>query len=712
MRFRGVILRAAALLVVLMVGMVAGPDGVEAQSAVDYDADDDGMIEIEWLEQLDAVRWDLDGDGFADDGANAERYFGAFPDAAEGMGCADGCRGYELTRDLDFKSAGSYAAGAVNGKWTSGDGWLPIGTSGSFDASFDGNGGTIAGLFISRRGNDHPNISGLFGISSGDVSRIGVVDVDIRVESYERDSSVGGLAGSNYGNVVDSYTTGKISGVYPYVGGLIGTNRGSITSSYANSSVSGQEVTGGLVGANWGSITLSYASGDVLSEEDAGGLVGRNRGGISYVYSTGNVSGNISGGLVGQSLGGSIRHAFATGDVSGNYAAGGLVGSSGSIVAFTYATGNVSVIVTADYLCAGGLIGGSSGSIISSYAKGNVSARFSTANQRWGQLFALIGGFVCSNEGSIKSGYSTGSVALESIADIESVGIPPILSMYVGGFAGRNHSDGGIKFSYSVGNVLSTDEEFVIGGFTGKNDGIGTVAANYWNTETSGQLVAVGEGSDTGIVGKTVTDLQEPTGYTGIYADWLSDIDNADEDFDETTGVDDVWDFGTSSQYPALKADLDDSGHASWWEFGSQHGRPQPTATPTPIATDTPTPTATATATSTPTVTPTPTETATPTSTATPTETPTMTPTPTDTPVPTATATHTPAPTATPEPPTQTPVILVVTATPSGDAPSGGGCNSVDGVPLGVGAANLLLMVGPLGLIGGVRRHMVKIQRA
>lgn len=43
-----------------------------------------------------------------------------------GMGCAEGCRRYELTRDLDFKSAGSYASGAVNETWTSRSGWLPI----------------------------------------------------------------------------------------------------------------------------------------------------------------------------------------------------------------------------------------------------------------------------------------------------------------------------------------------------------------------------------------------------------------------------------------------------------------------------------------------------------------------------------------------------------------------------------------------------------
>ena len=58
---------------------VAGADVVGAQSPVDYDADDDGLIEIEWLEQLDAVRWDLDGDGVVEDGGNAEKYAAAFP---------------------------------------------------------------------------------------------------------------------------------------------------------------------------------------------------------------------------------------------------------------------------------------------------------------------------------------------------------------------------------------------------------------------------------------------------------------------------------------------------------------------------------------------------------------------------------------------------------------------------------------------------------
>ncbi|MDE2688299.1 MAG: hypothetical protein OXI16_12500 [Chloroflexota bacterium] len=271
--------------------------------------------------------------------------------------------------------------------------------------------------------------------------------------------------------------------------------------------------------------------------------------------------------------------------------------------------------------------------------------------------------------------------------------------------------------------MTGNGENVLISGFVGRNDEGSSIAASFWNTETSGESTGVGEGPNTGVEGKTVAELQEPIDYTGIYSAWLLDLDNADGDYDETTGVDDVWDFGTSSQYPELKADLDDSGHASWWEFGPQHGRPQPTATPTPIATATPTPTATATATATPTITPTPTntpiptETPTPTATAThtptatPTETPTMTPTPTDTPVPAATATHTPMPTDTPEPtatpvpPTQTPVIIVVTATPDADAPTAGGCNSVGAVPVGTGMASLLLLLAPVGVAFAARRR-------
>ena len=664
----------AALSIVFMFGAMAGLNGVNAQSPIDYDSDDDGLIEIEWLEQLNAVRWDLDGNGLVDVDGDAEAYWVAFPDAADGMGCAEGCRGYELTRELDFKSAGSYTSGVVNDRWTSGNGWLPIGVHDSFRASFEGNNYAIANLWMRRSGANQPEYVGLFGSNSGDLVRIGLIELDLIGKV-----NVGGLVGRNQGSITSSYSTGNVSGE-AHVGGLIGVNDGDVTSSHASSIVTGGLV-GGLVGQQRrdGSITFSYATGSVSSEsERAGGLVGENSGEITSSFASGNVKGGIFvGGLVG--FGVDIVSSYASGNVSGESAVGGLVGAGWGVHS-SYAIGNVS-----GERAVGGLVGIGS-EVTLSYASGSVS----------GQNF--VGGLV-GDGGSITSSYAAGSVSGEGI---------------VGGLVGNK--EGFIRSSYAIGNVSSND---VVGGLVGRNDDAGEIVASFWNTETSGQLIGVGEGSAAGAESKTTAELQEPTDYTGIYADWLTDLDNADEDFDETTEADDVWDFGTSSQYPELKVDLDRSGHASWWEFGSQHGRPLPTATPTPLPTETHTPTLTPTVTPTPTITLTPTQTATATNTPIPTETPTATTTPTETPIPTdtlvpaTTATHTPMPTDTPAPtstpePTETPVPhtqtpVTIVETPSPDAPSGGGCNTVGAVPVGTAAANLLLVVAPLALIGGAR---------
>ena len=655
----------AALSIALVFGAMAGLHIVSAQSPVDYDGDDDGLIEIEWLEQLNAVRSDLDGDGAVDDGGNAEAYSAAFPNAAEGMGCTDGCRGYELTRDLDFNDAGSYASGEVNSKWTSGNGWLPIGVNRSFDAQFEGDGHAIANLYIDRSGNNQPESIGLFGTIRGVIRRIALTDVEI-VGKH----NVGGIAGYNAGTVAYAHVTGIVSGEGE-IGGLFGSNGGDITSSRSTVSVSGKSDIGGLVGNNHSDIARSHASGNVSCGKYGygGGLVGTNNATIMSSYATGNVSGGTAGGLAANNHGKITR---------------------------SYATGNIKGLPDGGFDIAGGLVGWNTGSVTASYTSGDV---FSDERD--------AGGLVGLNNGSISSSYSTGTVSSRATA---------------GGLAG-SHS-GIIETSYAIGKVLDGNES---GGLVGANWEGGVISKSYWNAETSGQPLGVGQGSDAGVEDKTTAELQGPIDYTGIYADWLTDFDNADEDFEETTGVDDVWDFGTSSQYPELKADLDDSGHGSWWEFGPQHGRPAPTPTPTPLPTATPTPTLTPTVTPTPTVSPTPTQTATPTNTPIPTETPTatpsptMTPIPTDTPVPTATATHTaeptdttvpsntPEPTKTAVPPTQTPVIIVVTATPSADAPAAGGCNSVGAGPVGTAAANLLFVVAPLGIIGGVRYRRRKM---
>ena len=61
----------------------------------------------------------------------------------------DGCRGYELRRDLNFQLFSSYRDTKNKDLWTRGLGWKPIGSfSDAFSAWFEGNGYTIFNLSI------------------------------------------------------------------------------------------------------------------------------------------------------------------------------------------------------------------------------------------------------------------------------------------------------------------------------------------------------------------------------------------------------------------------------------------------------------------------------------------------------------------------------------------------------------------------------------
>ena len=297
---------------------------------VDYDADGDGLVEVSYLEQLDAIRWDLDGDGSADRGFSRDAYAAAFPNAASGMGCAPRCNGYELTRDLDFDSAASYASGVINQAWrprtdSGWAGWTPIGPGSyelnpgtpddRFAATFDGNGRKIFNLHIYSGGHG----MGLFGYTAPTsvIRGVGLVSIDVTASSL-----VGGLVAKNNGTISHSFATGTVTGI-----------TGDAADAY--SGPHGYGKFGGLVGHNAGTITTSYARVEVSGGHAVGGLVGKNSGTLSACYARGNVSAHfiMAGGLVGEVTGGSITACYATGRVSSGTAdgAGGLVGASSSI---------------------------------------------------------------------------------------------------------------------------------------------------------------------------------------------------------------------------------------------------------------------------------------------------------------------------------------------------------------------------------------------
>lgn len=292
------------------------------QRILDYDVDDDGLIEISNLEALNGVRWDSDGDGSADDPANAGDYRAAFPLPIANTGCPDdGCRGYELAADLDFDDAGSYRSGVVNKSWRNGAGWKPIEV---FTGTFDGNNHAIAGLYVTRNGLD----LGLFALNRGIITRVRMVDVHVNGNHGISDEGVGALVGENVGTVSFSSSSGAIALGF-WAGGLVGQNSGTVVGSYSETVVGTYEadgsayVGGGLVGFNNGRISVSYATGPVTTYAISGGLVGKNVGSIDTCYASGEVwvyyggSTLSAGGLVGLHLG-NLANCYSVGRVDSN----------------------------------------------------------------------------------------------------------------------------------------------------------------------------------------------------------------------------------------------------------------------------------------------------------------------------------------------------------------------------------------------------------
>ena len=257
------------------------------------DKDNDGLIEIETLEDLDAIRYQLDGSGYRASSATNKIT----------AGCpADQCKGYELVKDLDFLDDANYVSTRNKVVWTMGAGWQPIGTitnddcsdSGSncFNGIFDGNGYSVSNLRIHRPSTN--NIA-LFAGNTGTIHNLGLSAIEVR-----GNSRVGSLVGRNEGELMNVYVAGgRVTGQNQvigsgFVGGICGINSGSISNSYAVVDVSALRDAGGLVAEHSGSINNSYVAGLVSisqRQQAVGGLVGilEEGGSVSNSYSTAEV---------------------------------------------------------------------------------------------------------------------------------------------------------------------------------------------------------------------------------------------------------------------------------------------------------------------------------------------------------------------------------------------------------------------------------------
>lgn len=253
----------------------------------------------------------------------------------------------QLSQDcrLDSYSSGLYVTLTADIE-LSGD-FTPIPV---FEGTFDGAGHTISGLNLS----DDGSYSGLFRY----VLRGGLVkDVTVNAHITAGGSAdyIGGIAGSNAGNITNCKFSGTIKGT-DYIGGIAGINEksGLISGCEAAGAMHGSHDTGGIAGSNSGTIlncssrcsvntTASEAKlsiqdidwDSIMSSEepasmtDAGGITGYSDGIIQGCENHGTVGyphiGYNVGGIVGRQSG-YVNSCVNQGEIFGRKDVGGIAG--------------------------------------------------------------------------------------------------------------------------------------------------------------------------------------------------------------------------------------------------------------------------------------------------------------------------------------------------------------------------------------------------
>lgn len=250
---------------------------------IDADADSDGLIDISTLEQLNAIRYNLDGTGRVLTENGIMDSSGCPVVVHEGIS-QHHCSGYELTNTLDFDTNADGIMDANDDYWNDGAGWTPIARyPEKFSSILDGQGYQIRNLFINFESGKR--YVGLFGYVSGKSAQIRNLGLTGPLMSITGGVSVGSFAGELYASA-------------------------SITNSYSTGSVNADWISGGLAGA------ISYAT-------------------ISNCFNTGEITvglaeENATGGLVGYSFDSIISNSFSTVKVNSNglTGVGGLIGEA------------------------------------------------------------------------------------------------------------------------------------------------------------------------------------------------------------------------------------------------------------------------------------------------------------------------------------------------------------------------------------------------
>lgn len=345
---------------------------------------------------------------------------------------------------------------------------------------------------------------GLVGTNNGGLANSfsdSAVTVDTNVTSGTS-VGLGGVVGVNTekGNVqyVDSLgvTNGGATGS-SNIGGIIGTNNGNMYSGYNESIVSGKDNVGGIIGTNAADKKVENvvnATG-VEGKDNVGGLVGVNSGSVTNGRNNGTITGtNYVGGMVGSNAQGAILTNLvndSSAAIEGENYVGGIAGTN----AGTITAQNQSNLINRGSITGQNYVGGVAGENIGTieYVKNDVNL-YVKDDTKTAQYFGGVAGIngrvddettTDVNEaatGTITSATNEGDVVAEN-------------AQYVGGIVGWNTSQGKLvgMGNSNEGTVIGGS---YVGGVIGKNDAaIGSKGSAQVGITNEGTVIATKGGA-------------------------------------------------------------------------------------------------------------------------------------------------------------------------------------------------------------------------
>ena len=173
--------------------------------------------------------------------------------------------------------------------------WTPIS---SFAGTFDGNGHTITRLVVNKTGDN----VGFIADNNGTVKNLTLENAKITAG----EGVVGAVAVVNNGTIENCHVTGEsviTGGSGNVVGGVVSYNSGTILACHVANGckVSGSSQVGGIAGSNRGQISGCYALCSLTGSDAIGGICGEIYIGLTACYSKCSYSsGNNIGGIVGK----------------------------------------------------------------------------------------------------------------------------------------------------------------------------------------------------------------------------------------------------------------------------------------------------------------------------------------------------------------------------------------------------------------------------